>query len=345
MWQNFDSDETGVQIIFFKGEKYDFFGLVNGEDSSRVFSGLNTAGFGIVLNYVENIADDSTTRPYAILVKNALSRCSHIEDFDPMWRDAQSNESNAAIACIDAYGGAVLYDTAGRYAADDPSASPEGFLVRANFSFRSGQQRDAGFWRYHRSRKLIRQKYRSINVKTTIQKISRDVQSMEMDPSSLPARDETAAFPAGYIRCEHTINQYNTVAGIVIHGVRVQENPDFATLWATLGQPLCGVAVPMWPATGESPYECHGKKAPLNALIQANKRVIYNRKESRTLADINLLVNKNRGLLPMLARVEKKIFYDTQKALDQWRKQNDYLEEMIDFQNRTATWVLGSIKY
>lgn len=344
LWQNFDSDEPHVQTFFFKGDNYDFIGLVNGRDSTRVFSGLNTAGFGIVMTSFDSPAPDSSENPFAVLVKEALAVCGRIDDFNPLFQEINAQASHVAFACIDAYGGAALFDVNGRHSAANPVESPEGFFVRAGFSFSRQHNADAEFWRYHKSRELFRQHNRSNSVKTIIQNVSRNVQTFENDPYPLPFSGRIADAPQGFIRTENSINQHNTVACVVIQGVRPLENPEFSTLWTTLGEPLCGIAVPNWPAAGETPFECRGNRGNLNSIIISNKKAIYNRKESAMFADTELLA-KDRGLLALLLAGENKLFNDTQKALAEWRQQPNYLERMIDFQTRMSTRTFRSIHY
>jgi len=349
LWQNFNSDEPGVQIVFFKGQPFHFLGLVNGQDTSKVFSGLNTAGFGIVVNASAAGANDSSVIAIATFVKQALAAAGRIKDFDQLWRQAAFSKSlTASIACIDAFGGAALYETnSTRRLATDPVDCPDGFFVRADFNFSPPITADVGFWRYHRARDLLRRSARSktTSVKTLIQKVSRDLQTIETDPYPLPFKGGIDKYAPGYIINENSINQFTTAACIVIHGVRAKENPAFSTFWTLLGEPVCGVAVPLWPVTGESPYECRGKNAPLNRIIQANKKAIYNKRGLPSLLDTNLLGNMDRGLTPQLLNTEKKIFNDTRKSLAAWRRQPDYLNSMIEFQAQTSLWAARSIRY
>ncbi len=347
LWQNFDSDDPGVQIVFFKGPRYHFLGLVNDRDTTRVYSGLNTAGFGIVVGKAKIEPSDSLFDADAILIKKALGLCGRVDDFDALWQEADlSTDANVSIACIDAFGGIALFEAGGERRSPDPVDSPEGFFVRANFNFGRKQIAGDGFWRYHRARELLtREGSSKIRVKSIIQNVSRDLQTMEIDPYPLPFTGQVDNAPVDYVKSENSINQYNTVAAVVIHGVRPKENPDFATLWATLGEPLCGIAVPLWPATGESPYECYGKNPTLNRVIQANERVVYNRKDFPTLMDTKLLVNNGRGLLPSLDKAEEKIFNETQRALATWRRRSDYLQNMLEFQNQTSLRAAREVKF
>lgn len=349
LWQNFDSDEPGVQIVFFKGQPFHFLGLVNGRDTSYVFSGLNTAGFGIVMNIRNTLTNDNSGIALASFVKQALAAVSRIEDFDQLWRQAAPSDTlPASVACIDAFGGAALYETGGsRRLAADPVDCPDGFIVRAGFNFGPPDNANAGFWRYHRAKELLRRDIHSngASVKTVIQNLSRDLQTIEIDPYPLPFAGDIDKNASGYILSENSINQFNTAACIVIHGVRAKENPAFSTLWALPGEPVAGVAVPIWPVTGESPYECRGTSAPLNRIIQANEKAVYNKRGMPALLDTNLLANPERGLLPLLLSTENSIFNDTQKSLAAWRRQPDYLKSMIEFQARTSLRATRSIRY
>jgi len=342
LWQNFDSDDPLVQILFFRGERYDFIGLINGEDSTRVFSGLNTAGFGIVVNME---ADSSIEPTSAALVKKALGTCDNINDFVSLWQAESAYNSATAFACIDAYGGAELFDATGRRLADDPINSPQGFLVRTDFTFVGSHKRAAGLWRYHRSHELLGPSDRTLSVRSILQEAARDVQTMSLDPYPLPFTGRLPGAADGYISSSGCINQFNTRACIVICGVRPRENPDFATLWAVLGEPLCGVAVPMWPATGESPVECRGTRGALNSIIRSNERLVYDKKDMPAFFNTVLYAEKNRGLLPRLLKVENSIYKETQKALATWPNQDDYINNMIILQSRLAARAARSIRY
>ncbi|MBN1464950.1 hypothetical protein JXA02_04265 [candidate division KSB1 bacterium] len=334
LWQNLDSDLSDVQIKFYAGERYNFFGLLNGVDSARVFAGLNTAGFALAFSTA--FGADSLDGQEALLVRQALGECGRIQDFARLIESTAIDiEPNASFACIDAFDSYRLYEANG--AAFDLKESSDGFLLRANFNFADSQAADAGYWRYHRARQLIAAESakRKLHHHVLVKKIARDLQSLETDP--YPMLSGTA--PTGPVRSENCINQYNTVSCIVIHGVRPGENPDFATMWVVLGEPLCGVAVPLWPATSQVPFECQLLRRTLNAIFVQNKRSIYDRYDVRQFDATACLALQRK-----LNDVENQVFVDTRKALARWRQSDDHLQDMINFQMMTTSQVYRALK-
>ena len=57
-----------------------------------------------------------------------------------------------------------------------------------------------------------------------------------------------------WIHTNYTINrEQHGQRACVVHGVKPGEDPRRATLWVILGEPVCGVAVPLWVAAGAPP--------------------------------------------------------------------------------------------
>lgn len=344
LWQNLDSDSATVYVRFFKGERYNFFGLMNGEDTSRVYAGLNTAGFAIVFSTLKISSTDEIDAMEPVFIKKALSVCGRLEDFSQLL-DATDIpiSAHSSIACMDAFGACKLYES-GVNVRDpvDFKKSPVGFLVRANFHFYRPQAADKGYWRYHRGEELFAGKTarEKLHPHIIFKHIARDVVSITVDAALHLYRGRTDTAPAGYINCEHSINQYNTVSCIVIQGVRPGENPDFSTMWVILGEPICGAPVPLWPATSHVPAECQLSKFSLNALCREQKNMIYDQKNMPHYMDKNAAI----ALQSRINVIENSVFVETRKALARWREQNSYLPDMIDFQKKTAAFVYRSLK-
>ncbi|MBN1560342.1 hypothetical protein JW998_08830 [candidate division KSB1 bacterium] len=341
LWQNLESDVADVQVQFFAGKRYNFFGLVNGEDSSRVYAGLNTAGFALVLSKFKEPISDSLYEQEALLVKQALGECGRSEDFVRLMKSATIEiGQNSSFACIDAFDSCQLFESgAERRVPFDLKESPDGFLLRANFNFNDHQAADKSYWRYHRARQLIaaEKAKRKLHHHVLIKKVARDLQSLEDDPYPWLLGGSDVA-RAGSVRSQYCINQYNSVSCVVIHGVRPGENPDFSTMWVILGEPVCGVAVPLWPATSRVPLECQLSKYGLTNIYQAQKRAIYERNGTQLNATAFLqLANK-------LHEVENKVFAETRKALSRWRQSDHHLQDMTDFQFQTAEHIYRVLK-
>jgi len=62
----------------------------------------------------------------------------------------------------------------------------------------------------------------------------------------------------------------------VFHGVLPDENPLLTTMWVILGEPICGIALPLWVAAGDVPPTLDGElMSVLNDLIQKIKMKAY----------------------------------------------------------------------
>lgn len=342
LWQNLDSDSAATFVSFFQGDRYNFFGLINGDDTSRVYAGLNTAGFGLVFSTFHGDSVEESQGDEAVLIKQALGMCGRLEDFDRLLKEATIPiGSNTSFACMDAFGEIKLYESGIKIIEPyDLKMSPDGFLVRANFHFYGPQKADDSFWRYHRAKQVIREEIqkRKLHNHIVVKKFARDLESIEFEPYPLPfAGSSDVGY--GYIKCNSSISRFNTASCVVIHGVRAGENPDFATLWVIPGDPNCGVPIPLWPVTSEVPIECTKSVNSLNALFQAEKQNVYDVPSMPKFLNTEALVE----LRAILDPIENIIFVETRKALSRWRTQNDYLQDMIDFQMTTAAHVVESL--
>lgn len=348
LWQNLDSEEPLAEVSYFAGARYHFIGLVNGGDSSRVYTGLNTAGFALALSLPAFADEDTLTEDAARFTKRALGECGKVEDFVRFFADSgKTLSAGTSFACMDAYDGALVIEANGaQFPAYDPFKAPDGFVVRANFNFSQPHYADEMFWRYHRAHELFSRGAKNAGLQYTdvIKNIARDLAGIEPLPALPPISTRSMFEEPQYIRCRTGINHHRTVSCVVIHGVRPQEKPELATFWVTLGEPLCGVAVPLWPITGSIPKECRGPKPALNRLIRENERYVYDSK-SPDLLNTRALADKQRGLLPHLARLENNLFQNTDELLDRWRGQADYIEDLTKYQKKAAADLGRKIRY
>ena len=73
-------------------------------------------------------------------------------------------------------------------------------------------------------------------------------------PGLDPAKQ--AKLPAdspAYVYTQQTIDRGSTASAVVIHGVEAGGSANDATMWVILGEPVCGIAVPLWVEAGEMP--------------------------------------------------------------------------------------------
>jgi hypothetical protein len=348
LWQNLDSDEPLVEVSYFAAARYHFIGLVNGGDSSRVYTGLNTAGFALALSLPAFAEEDTLAVDAAQFAKKALGECGKVEDFVRFFADSgKTFVAGTSFACMDAYNGSLMIEANGtQFPAYDPFKSPDGFVVRANFNLSQPHYADEMYWRYHRARELFSRATRDagLSYNYVIATIARDLAGIDPLPVLKPVSAGNRLSEPQRISCRTGINNHRTVSCVVIHGVRPQEKPELATFWVTLGEPLCGVAVPLWPIAGTIPKECRGPKSALNVLIRDNERYVYDSK-SPDLLNTRALADKQRGLLPYLIRLENDLFQNTDGQLDRWRSQVEYSEDLTKYQKKAAADLGRKIRY
>ena len=63
----------------------------------------------------------------------------------------------------------------------------------------------------------------------------------------------------------------------MFHGAAAGEDPRLATMWVILGQPITGVAVPLWVAAGAVPAQLAVGKdpAPLNVAFDRVRELLF----------------------------------------------------------------------
>ena len=113
LWKQRDTGTEWNHIAHFKGEHYDFTGLVNSEDTvtREVWTGVNSAGFAIMNNASYNMKPDSLMglpELEGVVMMEALGRCATVDEFEEYIRtlpEPRCLETNFGV--IDAQGGAA----------------------------------------------------------------------------------------------------------------------------------------------------------------------------------------------------------------------------------------------
>jgi len=338
LWQNLQSDVEIVQCRYFRGPTYHFMGMIVGQDTSGVFAGLNTAGFALAIS--KSAFSGKSPELAAIFIKYALGTCGRVDEFEFLLsKTTNPSAGQIAFACMDSYGEAAIFEVPNptRFSLN-PIASPEGFIVRAGFTLTGTLSSGPEFWRYHRAGQLLQEAHSAnqLNPSTILRKVLRDVQTLQLDPYPLPFEGQVEGAPNGYVKCIGSINQCFTRYGIVIHGVRTDEKPEFSTLWAVLGEPLCGIAVPLWPITGGVPRECSGKNPLLYNRTRLFEKTVYNHNGYPYYVNTFELAHPQHGLWMKLEAIQERIFQQTRAHKILWHRSPTYRKDMLDFQMKTA---------
>ncbi len=289
LWKQRDTGTEWNHIAHFKGERYDFTGLVNSEDTvtREVWTGVNSAGFAIMNNASYNMKPDSLMglpELEGVVMMEALGRCATVNEFEEYIRtlpEPRCLETNFGV--IDAQGGAAYFEVWDygyvKYDANDPEVAPDGYLVRTNFSFSGLEDEGMGYVRYQNATHLFEQAYaqKKLSPEWIFEVPARSFYNAQLETDLERGK--------GRLRSAWAVDQdyiprNSTAASVVVEGVCDGERTDAVTMWCLLGYPPCSYAVPVWVCAGERIPEClrtgaGNGRAPQNEMAVRMKRAIF----------------------------------------------------------------------
>jgi hypothetical protein len=327
LWKNRDAADLHNQVVYRDDGKLAYLGLVNHGDAlgMEIWAGLNSAGFAI-MNAASYNLDDKETLAEGAIMKLALQSCRTVADFQALLdaSNTTGRDTTANFGVIDATGGAAYFETGlksyMRFDATDAKTAPTGYLVRTNYSDSGDATRGSGLIRAERARALIDEILAggTLSVPLLLSRVARDVANARIGAFPLAPSYEA---PFAYV--SDSINRPDTAAVAVFAGVRPGEDPALATMWVILGQPVTGVAVPLWVAAGAVPPELAvgGEPAPLNAAFDRVRALLYPswRGDLKRYLDVRTLTAPDGGVLARLLGIERGVFERTGTTLEQWR--------------------------
>jgi hypothetical protein len=316
LWKNRDADDLQNQVVYLEDGHYPYLGLVNKGDAlgMEIWAGINGAGFAIMNSASYNL-DTGETKAEGAFMKLALQTCRTVAEFQALLEksDVTGRDTNANFGVVDAEGGAAYFETSRnkftRFDALDHKASPAGWLVRTNFSVSGGDEDGSGFVRKDRAESLIEPaiKGRTLDAKWLLAHACRDVANARI--SSFPL-DTTSGQQWAYV--SDSINRSDTAAAVVFVGAKPGDDPGSATMWVILGQPVTGVAVPLWVAARSVPKELAAGKepAPLNAAFKKVRNLLFPtwRGDLKRYLNVPALVDPVSGVLQRLLDMESENF-------------------------------------
>jgi len=229
-----------------------------------------------------------------------------------------------------------------RYDATDHEQAPHGYLIRTNHSVSGDPAKGSGWIRYQRAERLLGDMVASstLDVPTLLARVARDVANAA---TGAYPRDLTFAALHAYIG--DSINRSDTAAAAVFQGVKSGEDPLLATMWVVLGQPVSGVAVPLWVRAGSVPSELAAgtEPAPLNAAFdRVRARLIPDRRgEMKRYLDVRAL--RDPALLPSLEAAEAATFKRVADLLAGWRATPPTGVEVAAAQSDLAASALAAV--
>jgi hypothetical protein len=351
LWKNRDASDKRNQVVYVADGRYPFVGLVNGGDAApfEVWAGINAAGFAI-MNAASYNLDREETLAEGHMMRIALASCATVADFQallertgPGGRDVGAN-----FGVIDAHGAAAFFETGvkgfTRFDATDPATAPSGVLVRTNYSVTGNATQGSGFLRHRRAAALLDElaAKKGLGARTLLAEVARDVANPHI--GSLPAAGATAPFAY----TADSICRFDTASVALFTGVRSGEDPLLATAWFIVGQPITGVAVPVWVRAGTVPGEVavSPEISPMTAACDAVREAFYpeTRGELKRFLRTAALAPGPDAPLPRLLSVESANFRQAQEALARWAIAAPSSAEVAAFQAGIASASLAGVR-
>ncbi len=346
LWKNRDSHDRNNSIHLFRRSVLSFVGVIKSGDTNNVWMGMNTAGFAIMNSSSKDLEGEKSSENGRYM-KKALERCRSIDDFGKLLRETnqKGRKTRSNFGVIDALGDGAFFETGSHsFTRFDAKDSPSGYIVRANFAVTGVKDSIAyGYQRRARANLLLLRKARekALSYRYIFQTVSRDLVNESAYPYPLPFAGRQDSLPKGVLYSQNSINRFKTVSVAVFHGVTFRENPALTTMWVILGEPVCGVAFPIWPLDETLPTAiCKGNPPRMNALIQQIEAVVYPDTSKPGWLYTSKLENEvGEGILPSLLSVEDSVFSKTEKNMSRWREKLNP-KEMQSFQEKTVTHLL-----
>jgi hypothetical protein len=272
LWKNRDFWQPHNEVVYFRGQRFDFVAVVNAGATQNVYLGVNSAGFCLENSVSKDLSGEPGDGPgNGALIKHALEHCATVDEFESLLQrtNAAGRRTRANFGAIDAQGGAAMFEAGPtsytRFDANDPRVAPLGFIVRSNFSA-TGQGLDlsameqAGEFqrldgvesarRYQRGYALCRAavEHKRLDVRYLLRQVVRDMADRLEQPLPGNVDGGPQAPLAQAADIDHTLCRRTTVSAAVFQGVLPGEDPALTTMWVLLGQPAFSIAVPCWPA-------------------------------------------------------------------------------------------------
>jgi len=351
LWKHRDSGEDMNKLSFFKGEKYDYVGVVNSIDKKgeEIWMGTNSAGFSIMntmsYNINEGIKCNVPDDQEGLFMKKALSVCGDVNDFEKLLKESSGKYGNAAnFGVIDAKGGAAYFETGyykyTKFDVNDVKVAPMGYLIRTNFSFDAPKEKGLGYFRYQSTEDLFYSEY--IKGKFTAEflltkadrSMKHSVTKTDLYNGDYP-KDTTEIVMVPF---RDYIVRNSTVSSLIVQGVKKGEDPKLTTMWTVLGFPLTTLVTPIWVETGNMLPSSVTVKDSGTALVNAKSLILKDKcfplkiENGKDYINYSYLFNqKGSGVMQKLIPKESAIINKTIQLQNKWYKSGFDKNEALEF--------------
>ncbi len=345
LWKNRDVDEPYNKVVLVTEGPLAAVAIASVGTSSSVWMGVNVAGFAIENSNSEDL-EGTSGAGNGTFMRQALTTCSTVADFEALLvqTNATGRTTRANYGVIDASGGAAMFEagnhTFRKYDATDPTEAPMGFIVRTNFAF-TGDGSGTGQVRYERAVDLLNGAALSgtLTHAFLLRSAARDLKNNVVDPYPLPYEGGQDGRPAGFIRTVYSINRESTRSATVFRGVLAGEDPRLTTMWTILGEPVCSIALPVWPLAGAEPPELGGPaRAAMCDEAIVKRGLCYTLLTSPEYIDTAVLDDGlGGGIFAFTEAIEDHVLARAEAALEGWRVSPPSVQDVHSLQNTLAS--------
>ncbi len=352
LWKNRDTDTLSNKVVFVNDKPHSYLGVVNADDPDgrMVWGGLNSAGLAIANSVAYNLPQRAGEQAdlEGIVMADVLRTCARVDDVERYFAANLGPDlgAQANFLVIDAKGGASIFEVHNHgFKRLDVTSSPQGYMANTNFSRSGVQDQGAGYLRFDRETALLEAAAPgAFTPAFVLQTLARDLGHPLL---TNPAREEWKKLPADrpyWIHTNHTINRNSTASVLVVHGVKPGQDPRLATMWVILGEPVTGIAVPLWVAAGAPPAPLwEGKEAALTTEAFRLKDVLrpLKARERREYADLARLDNASgTGWLPDILAAERETLDQVSRLI----AKNPSAAELAAFEKNADEKALALLK-
>ncbi len=269
-----------------------YIALFNAGDSllSEAWIGVNDSGFAIMNTASYNLAPDTAAYKdrEGALMTIALQTCSSVDDFSHLLRQLPKPLGvQANFGVVDSQGNGAFFETDDfKFRRYDLSDSPDGIIVRTNFSLSGDSTEGYGYIRYDNARHLIAAMTsdgRRLTPSDFTEGLSRSFYH------SLIGGDAATA-GSRWIVDQDYIPRHSSTASVVIEAAQA----DSSVMWVALGYPPC--AVVRRATIGNIPDDIRptlpGHRSPdaEEAIRRRNKAFPVNRGSGQRYIDLDYLL-------------------------------------------------------
>ncbi|MEG1616636.1 MAG: hypothetical protein RR202_06650 [Bacteroidales bacterium] len=350
LWKNRDTSSEENAVVYSKEGKYEFIGVVDRKDmrNQQVWMGANNQGFAIINTASYNLKEPNDTTMLAdcegLLMCKALSICKDMIDFE-CFLDTLSRPMHveANFGVIDAFGNGAYFEVNNfKVRKFDVDESPDGYLIRTNYSFSGREDEGMGYVRYENARKLLNdtlQRGAEFTPELLYGYLGRTFYNSVLDKCA----NDVGEMP-DWLTDQDYIPRHSTSSAVVFEGVKQGESPQHGVLWTVLGYPPCTVVFPVlmnYPDLLPELLKREGESnAPVNALSLSLKNEVFPIKRGNGSKYIRFdrLYNKSgEGVTQRIAREEQNVIKVTRDFLE--KNNEPTREEVIRFYGEISSMV------